>query len=261
MIRALWTASTGMKAKMTAMDVIANNLANVGTTAFKKSRADFQDLLYQTLKAAGESTGPDTENPVGQQIGAGTKLAAVTKEFSQGSLTRTDRDLDVAIMGEGFFTVQGIDGEDRYTRDGTFELDESGNIVTPDGLFVKGAGAIPVNARAVNISQTGQVSYIDETGQQNTVGQIQIAQFVNPSGLSAMGGNLYMESPSSGPAQEQQPGLNGSGTLQQRYLELSNVNIVQEMVDLISNQRAYEANSKMIKSSDQMLQTANQLAR
>jgi flagellar basal-body rod protein FlgG len=261
MIKALWTASTGMKARMTNLDVIANNLANVGTTAFKKSRADFQDLLYETLKAAGESTGPDTENPVGQQIGSGTKLAAVTKEFSQGSLTRTDRDLDIAIMGKGFLVVQGIEGEDRYTRDGTLELDENGSIVTPDGLFVKGAGSIPVNARGVNFSQTGQVSYIDQEGNENVIGNLQLSQFINPSGLSALGGNLYMESPSSGSAEIVIPGENGSGTIQQRFLELSNVNIVEEMVNLIANQRSYEANSKMIKASDEMLATANQLSR
>jgi len=250
-----------MKAQMTNLDVISNNLANVGTTAFKKSRTDFQDLLYQTLKAAGESTGPDSKNPVGQQIGVGTKLAAITKEHVQGSLTRTDRDLDIALMGKGFIPITGIDGETRYTRDGSLQLDADGNIVTADGLAVQGLGAIPVNARGVNFGQTGQVSYIDDTGSENIVGNLQLAQFVNPSGLFSMGGNLYMESPASGTGQLVTPGENSSGTIQQRFLELSNVNIVQEMVDLITSQRAYEVNSKMIKASDEMLATANQMAR
>ncbi len=261
MIRALWSASTGMKAQMTKLDVISNNLANVGTVGFKKSRADFQDLLYQTLKAAGESTGPDTRHPVGQQIGVGTKLAAVTREQDQGSLTRTDRDLDIAIMGKGFIPITGIDGETRYTRDGSLKLDQNGNLVNSEGLFIQNVGQIPENARALNFSQTGQVSYLDQNGQENIVGTLQLAVFLNPAGLSALGGNLLMETEASGSPQTGNPGSDGIGILQQHFLENSNVSIVEEMVNMITSQRAYEINSKMIKASDEMLATANQLAR
>lgn len=261
MIRALWTASTGMKAQMTNLDVISNNLANVGTVAFKKSRADFQDLLYQTLKAAGESTGPDTMHPVGQQVGVGTKLASITKEHMQGTLTRTDRDLDIAIMGKGFLPITGVDGETRFTRDGSFKLDDNGNIVNSDGLFLQNIGEVPENARAVNFGPTGQVSYVDETGEETIIGNLQMAVFTNPSGLVSMGGNLYRQSPASGDAQYVTPGEENSGTIQQYYLENSNVSVVEEMVNLISSQRAYEINSKMIRASDEMLATANQIAR
>ncbi|MBN4066666.1 flagellar basal-body rod protein FlgG [Simkania negevensis] len=261
MIRALWTAATGMNAQMTNIDVISNNLANVNTTGFKKSRAGFQDLLYQTLKAAGESTGPDTQHPVGQQVGVGSKLAAITKEFTDGSLTRTDRDLDIAIAGKGFIPITGADGETYYTRDGAFNLSNAGEIVTSEGYVLQNLGTVPSNARAVNFSPTGQVAYIDETGTENTLGQLQLALFVNPAGLSARGGNLYQISPASGEAIFADPGFIGAGTIQQRFLENSNVSIVQEMVNLITSQRAYEINSKAIKTADEMLATANQIAR
>lgn len=261
MIRALWTASTGMKAQMTNLDVIANNMSNANTVGFKKSRADFQDLLYQTLRSPGESTGPENLHPVGQQVGVGTKLSSITKQFTMGSLTRTDRDLDVAIAGKGFFQVQGTGGEILYTRDGSFKVSESGSIVNSDGLYIADLGTIPSNARAVNFSPTGQVTYVDETGAETSIGNVQLAMFVNPSGLRATGGNLYQESPASGAPVLVSPGLSGSGSVQQHFLEMSNVSVVEEMVNMISAQRAYEINSKVIKSSDEMLSTANQIAR
>ena len=261
MIRALWTASTGMQAQMTNLDVISNNLSNTNTVGFKKSSAEFQDLLYQTLKAAGESTGPDSRHPAGQQVGVGSKLSSITKEFSMGSLTRTDRDLDIAIAGPGFIPITGADGGTYYTRDGGLKLDASGQIVTSSGYTIEGLGAVPAEARSINFGATGQVSYIDAEGNENNVGQLQLAMFVNPAGLSSMGGNLYQETPASGTAQLATPGLNGAGSLQQHFLELSNVSIVEEMVKLITAQRAYESNSKAIKSADEMLTTASQIAR
>ncbi|MBB64328.1 MAG: flagellar basal-body rod protein FlgG [Waddliaceae bacterium] len=260
MLTALWTASTGMEAQMTNLDVIANNLANVNTVGFKKSRADFQDLLYQTLASAGESTGPDSMDPVGEQIGVGTKLASITKEFSIGSLERTDRDLDVAIAGKGMLVLQGPDGNDVYTRDGTLKLDGTGRIVNSDGYPLVGVGTVPENARGINFGPTGEVAYLDENNQENTIGQIQLAMFVNPSGLNAKGGNLYAETPASGAASLVTPGLESSGMIQQYFVEKSNVSIVEEMVNMISAQRAYEINSKMIRAGDEMLSTANQIS-
>ncbi len=260
MLRSLWTASTGMKAQMTNLDVISNNLANVNTTGFKKSMVNFQDLLYETLVASGEPTGPDTMNPVGQQVGVGTKIESITKEFSIGDLTRTDRDLDVAIKGKGFFQVIDVDGETKYTRDGSFQLSNDGRIVTSQGLEVVGAGTVPVDAVGVNISPTGQISYIDTEGNSNDIGNVQLAMFVNASGLSSLGGNLYAQTPASGDAQLVDPGQQSSGTLQQRFLELSNVNLVEEMVKMITTQRAYEVNSRAIRAADEMLGTSVQIA-
>jgi flagellar basal-body rod protein FlgG len=261
MIRSLWTASTGMKSQMTNLDVIANNMANVNTVGFKKSRADFQDLLYQTLKSPGQSTGPETLHPVGQQVGVGTKLAGIVKQFTMGSLTQTERDLDIAIAGPGFLQVQGPGGEIFYTRDGALKLANDGSIVNSDGLAMLDLGTVPSNARAVSFSPTGQVSYIDQSGAEVNIGTIQLGMFLNPSGLSAMGGNLYQETAASGTATLVAPGLESSGNIQQRFLELSNVSVVEEMVNMISAQRAYEINSKVIKATDEMLAAANQLAR
>lgn len=260
MITALWTASTGMKAQMTHLDVIAHNLSNANTVAFKKSRADFQDLLYQSLQMPGESTSADTLDPVGAQVGVGTKLASISKEHTMGSLQRTDRDLDIAIAGKGFVQVLDSDGQLAYTRDGSLKLSADGTIVTSDGFPVQGLGAIPENARSINFGQTGQVSYVDETGLETIVGQLDLAIFLNPSGLEAKGGNLYKPTDASGPETLVQPGLQGAGTIQQHFLEMSNVSIVEEMVNMITTQRAYEVNSKMIKAADEMLGTANQIS-
>ncbi|MCH1429967.1 MAG: flagellar basal-body rod protein FlgG [Chlamydiales bacterium] len=261
MIKALFTSSTGMKGQMTKLDVISNNLANASTVGFKKARASFQDLIYETLKEAGEKTGPNSESPVGQQIGSGTKLVGITKQFSLGSLSRTDRDLDVAIAGSGFIVVTGPDGTDHYTRDGSLKLSGNGDIVNSEGYAVKGLGQIPKNARSINFSPNGDVGYVDQTGQEISIGGIQLAMFTNPSGLSALGGNLYKDSSASGNPFLVTPGEESSGLIQQHFLELSNVNIVEEMVEMISSQRAYEVNSKVIKAADEMSSTANQLTR
>jgi len=260
MITALWTASTGMEAQMTHLDVISHNIANANTVAFKKSRADFQDLLYQSLGSAGESTGPNSYNPVGAQVGVGTKLAGVTKEFSTGSMQRTDRDLDIAIAGSGFLQVTGPDGQTAYTRDGSLKVSANGMLVNSDGYPISGLGQIPENARSVNFGSTGKVSYIDESGQENVVGQVQLAMFINPSGLNSIGGNLYKRTDASGSPKLVNPGLESAGTIQQHFLEMSNVSIVEEMVNMITTQRAYEINSKMIKAADEMLATANQIS-
>lgn len=260
MITALWTASTGMEAQMTHLDVIAHNIANANTVAFKKSRADFQDLLYQTLQEAGTTTGPDSTDPVGEQVGVGTKLAGVTKQHTMGSMQRTDRDLDVAITGAGFFQITGPDGNIAYTRDGAFKVSQDGSLVNSDGYKLADVGQIPSNARSVTFGPTGQVSYTDAAGAENTVGQINLAMFINPSGLNAKGGNLYGETFASGTPQLVSPGLEGAGSLQQYFLEMSNVSIVEEMVNMITTQRAYEINSKMIRTADEMLAAANQIS-
>lgn len=260
MSTALWTASTGMEAAMTHLDVIANNMANVNTVAFKKSRADFQDLLYQTLEAAGQTTGGTAEDPTGQQVGVGSKLASITKEFSVGALQRTDRDLDIAIAGTGFLPIESPDGQTAYTRDGALKISSDGSIVNSDGYKIEGLGQVPENARSINFGPTGQVAYIDENGTENVIGQVQLAMFVNSSGLNAIGGNLYKETPASGAAKLVTPGLEGSGTIQQHFLEMSNVSIVDEMVNMITTQRAYEINAKMIKAVDEMLAITNQTA-
>lgn len=260
MITALWTASTGMEAQMTHLDVVAHNIANANTIAFKKSRADFQDLLYQTLQEAGTTTGADSNDPTGEQVGVGTKLAGVTKQHTLGSLQRTDRDLDVALTGPGFFQIIGADGNIAYTRDGAFKLSQDGSLVNSDGYRLADIGQIPSNARSVTFGPTGQVSFTDATGAQNNVGQINLAMFINASGLTSKGGNLYSESFASGTPQLVTPGLDGAGTIQQYFLEMSNVSIVEEMVNMITTQRAYEINSKMIRTADEMLAAANQIS-
>ena len=258
-MRALWTASTGMKAQSLKLDVIANNLANVDTVGFKKSRADFQDLLYQSLKNPGDSTGPSSVHPTGQQVGSGTKLSTITKIFSEGALKETSRELDIAILGDGFIQITGPNGDTLYTRDGALQVDADGAIVNGDGYAVQGVGSVPVDAVSLSFGTTGTVSYIDNTGTSNSIGTLQLAKFINPSGLLSLGSNLYMESDASGSATVTNPGDN-VGFIQQNFLELSNVSIAEEMVDMISSQRAYEVSSKMIKSASEMLSIANQIA-
>ena len=260
MSNALWTASTGMEAAMTNLDVISNNMANSNTVAFKKSRADFQDLLYQTLKSAGGSTSDSTMDPVGSQVGVGTKLSGITKQFTTGSMQRTDRDLDVAISGPGFIRVLAPDGEIGYTRDGALKIDGEGSIVNSDGFPIADLGQVPSNARGINFSSTGRVSYIDEKGSENVIGQLQLAMFINPSGLNSVGGNLYRRTDASGEEKSVNPGLEGAGTIQQSFLEMSNVSIVEEMVNMITTQRAYEINAKMIRAVNEMQGTANQIS-
>jgi flagellar basal-body rod protein FlgG len=259
----MWTAASGMNAQNTRIDVISNNLSNVNTTGFKESRADFQDLMYQTQKTPGATTSAmGNQSPTGIQVGLGVSTAAVSPNFSQGSLTNTGNDMDVAIEGRGFFQVQLPNGETGYTRAGTFEVNNEGQIVTPDGNPLQGGVTIPPNAKNVSISGDGtvDVKLPGEAGT-TTVGQIQVATFVNPAGLSAQGDNLFLETNASGAPTVGMPGENGAGTLAQGFLEKSNVSVVNEMVNMIAGQRAYEVNSKAIKTSDQMLQMANNLKR
>ncbi|MCD6460884.1 flagellar basal-body rod protein FlgG [bacterium] len=259
MLRALFTSSTGMKAQQLYVDTIAHNLANVNTTGFKRSRIDFQDLLYQTLKPAGAETADGNQVPEGIQIGLGVKPTAISKLFTQGALTQSGNDLDVAIEGDGFFQIILPDGTVGYTRDGSLNLDANGNLVTNDGFFLEPAINIPSNAQQVSIGQDGTVSVVLDDGSITTQGQINIATFVNPAGLHAMGKNLFRETDASGTASSGAAGENGRGTLAQGFIELSNVEVVDEMVNMIMAQRAYEVNSRAIRTSDEMLQAANQL--
>lgn len=262
MIRALWTAASGMQAQQRNIDVIANNLANVNTSGFKKSRADFQDLMYQNLKTSGSPSTNATQVPTGIQIGLGTRLAAVSKLFTAGDMTQTGNELDVAIEGEGFFQIQLPDGSTGYTRSGAFKKDNTGRMVTSEGYPMLPEIVIPSNAVKVNIGTDGTVS-VQQAGQNATtsVGNIQMATFANPSGLSAVGKNLFQPTDASGTATTGTPGQNGIGTTAQGMLEMSNVSVAEEMVNMIVGQRAYETNSKAVQAADDMLQTANNLRR
>jgi len=260
MIRALNTAATGMQAQQNNMDVIANNMANVTTTGFKKSRAEFEDLLYQTNKEPGARTGLNSVSPNGVQFGLGVRTTAVNKDFAIGSPKITNRAFDVMIEGNGFFPVQKSDGQIAYTRAGSLDRDTSGRLVDQNGNVLQPEITIPPNATGLEISPSGQVSVL--TGNNTlpeVVGQIELVNFVNPAGLKAIGKNLFMPSGSSGQPVQGQPGQNGFGQLAQNQLEASNVNIVDEMVNMITAQRAYETNSKVIQGADQMLQAVNQL--
>ena len=262
MIRALWTAASGMQAQQKNLDVVANNLANVNTTGFKKSRADFQDLMYQNLKTSGAPSTNATQVPTGIQIGLGTRLAAVTKIFTTGDFTQTGNELDMAIEGDGFYQIQLPDGGTGYSRSGAFKKDSTGRVVTSDGYPLLPAISIPSNATKVNIGNDGTVSVM-QAGQNTPtqVGNIQLASFSNPSGLSAQGKNLFLPTDASGAATTGTPGQTGLGTIAQGFLEMSNVSVMEEMVNMIVGQRAYEINSKAVQASDEMLQTANNLRR
>jgi len=251
-----------MQAQQLNIDVVANNLANVNTAGFKKSRADFQDLMYQNLKTTGAPSTNSTTVPTGIQIGLGVKPASVTKIFSSGNISQTGNDLDIAIEGDGFFQIQMADGTISYSRAGAFKKDGQGRIVTSDGNPLIPEVLIPSNATKVNIGNDGTVSVM-QSGQNapTTVGTIQLATFSNPSGLNAIGKNLYLPTDSSGAATTGTAGQNGLGTLGQGYLEMSNVSIMEEMVNMIVGQRAYEINSKAVQAADEMLQTANNLRR
>lgn len=262
MIRALWTAASGMQAQQKGIDVIANNLANVNTTGFKRSRADFQDLMYQNFKSMGSPSTNSTQVPTGIQVGLGTRLVAVSKIFTSGDFTQTGNELDMAVEGDGFFQVTMPDGATGYSRAGAFKRDSTGQIVTSDGNPLSPAITIPNNATKINIGSDGTVS-VQQAGQTatTTVGNIQVATFSNPAGLTSLGKNIYMPTDASGAATTGTPGQNGVGTISQGMLEMSNVNVAEEMVNMIVGQRAYEINSKAINASDEMLQTANNLKR
>ncbi|EJB31703.1 flagellar basal-body rod protein FlgF [Helicobacter pylori NQ4099] len=262
MLRSLYSATSGMLAQQTHIDTTSNNIANVNTTGFKKSRADFNDLFYQAMQYAGTNTSNTTLSPDGMEVGLGVRPSAITKMFSQGSPKETENNLDVAITGKGFFQVQLPDGITAYTRSGNFKLDEQGNLVTSEGYLLIPQITLPEDTTQVNIGVDGTVSVtqgLQTTS--NVIGQITLANFVNPAGLHSMGDNLFSITNASGEAIVGNPDSQGLGKLRQGFLELSNVRLVEEMTDLITAQRAYEANSKSIQTADAMLQTVNSLKR
>lgn len=260
MIRSLWIAKTGLEAQQTQLDVISNNLANVSTNGFKRSRAVFEDLLYQTLRQPGAQSSQQTQLPSGLQIGTGVRPVATVKVFTQGNLQQTGNPLDIAIQGHGFFQVLQPDGTTAYTRDGSFQVDSQGALVTSSGYHVQPAITIPATAQSVTIGQDGTVSVmLPGTTKTTQVGTLQLVNFANPSGLQSAGENLYLETASSGTANTNTPGTNGLGRLSPGYVETSNVNVVEELVSMIQTQRAYEINSKAIATSDQMLQKLSQI--
>ena len=260
MICSLWIAKTGLDAQQTQMDVISNNLANVSTSGFKRARAVFEDLLYQTIRQPGAQSSEQTQLPSGLQIGTGVKPVATERIFTQGNLQQTGNAKDVAIQGNGFFQVLMPDGTTSYSRDGSFQLDANGQLVTASGYAVQPAITIPPDTQSLTIARDGTVS-VQQAGSATpvTVGTLQLAMFVNPAGLQSLGENLYGETAASGTPSSNAPGSNGAGLLNQGYVETSNVNVVEELVNMIQTQRAYEINSKAIQTSDQMLQRLTQL--
>ncbi|MGB6055353.1 MAG: flagellar basal-body rod protein FlgG [Burkholderiaceae bacterium] len=260
MIRSLWISKTGLDAQQTQMDVISNNLANVSTAGFKRSRAVFEDLLYQTLRQPGAQSSQQTQLPSGLQLGTGVRPVATERIHTQGNLQQTGNDKDVAIQGAGFFQVLLPDGTTAYTRDGSFQTDNQGQLVTSSGFVVQPAIQIPDGATSLTIGRDGTVS-VTQAGavQPVQIGALQLATFINPAGLESRGENLYIETAASGTPNIETPGENGTGTLAQKYVETSNVNVVEELVNMIQTQRAYEINSKAITTSDQMLQRLSQL--
>jgi len=260
MIRSLWIAKTGLDAQQTQMDVISNNLANVSTSGFKRARAVFEDLLYQTIRQPGAQSSEQTQLPSGLQIGTGVKPVATERIFTQGNLQQTGNAKDVAIQGQGFFQVLMPDGTTSYTRDGSFQTDANGQLVTSSGYPVQPAITVPADAQTLTIGRDGTVSVTQPgSASPTTIGTLQLAMFINPAGLQSLGENLYAETASSGTPSGTAPGSNGAGLLNQGYVETSNVNVVEELVNMIQTQRAYEINSKAISTSDQMLQRLTQL--
>lgn len=260
-MRALDIAATGMQAQQTNVEVISNNIANMTTTGYKRQRAEFQDLIYQNLRVVGsDSSDQNTIVPSGAQIGLGVKTAGIYRIFDQGTLQQTGNSLDLAIQGNGFFQVTLPSGDTAYTRDGTFSLAPDGTIVTADGYVVQPGIQIPSNATSVNINSSGQVQVtLDGQTAPNTLGQLQLATFPNDAGLSAQGDNLFLQTAASGDPVTDVPGAPGFGTTQQGFVEASNVNVVSEITNLITAQRAYEMNSQVITASDQMLSTLTNL--
>ena len=261
-MRALWTAATGMQAQQLTLDNVANNLANVQTAGFKRSRVDFQDLVYETLQAPGAASAQGQEIPTGFQVGHGSRAVATQRLFVKGDLQQTGNIFDMAIEGDGFFQIQQSNGETAYTRAGTFKKDSQGRLVTSDGFPLEPQITIPQNALTVTIGVDGTVSATLPGQQQpQQVGSIQLVRFINPGGLQGQGRNLFLPTQSSGDASPGTPGQDGLGTLLQGFVESSNVNVVEEMVGLITTQRAYEINSRAIRTADEMMQTANNLVR
>ncbi|MBS1208819.1 MAG: flagellar basal-body rod protein FlgG [Proteobacteria bacterium] len=260
MIKALWIARTGLDAQQTHLDVISNNLANVSTNGFKRAQAVFEDLLYQTLRQPGAQSSQSTQIPSGLQIGTGVRPVATQRIQTQGNLTQTGNSLDVAIQGAGYFQIQMPDGSTAYTRDGSFQKDSQGQLVTSSGYVVQPAITIPSDALSVTIAKDGTVS-VTLPGQTaaSQIGTIQIAGFVNPGGLLSTGENLFLETASSGTPTVSTPGTNGTGVLNQMYVESSNVNVAEELVSMIEAQRAYEINSRVVTTADQMLSKLGQI--
>lgn len=260
-MRSLDIAATGMLAQQTNVEVISNNISNVNTTAFKRSRPEFQDLLYQNERRIGtQSSDAGTIVPTGLQVGLGVRLAAVARNQEQGNIQSTNNTFDLAIQGLGYFPIELPSGQIAYTRAGSFGLNNTGEIVTPDGFRVRGPGQVPQNAESVTINQSGEVlAKIPNQTQPANLGQIQIDTFVNEPGLEAVGNNLFLETEASGAPQEGVPGIDERGTILQGFLETSNVNVVSEITNLITAQRAYEMNSRVIETSDQMLSTITQM--
>lgn len=262
MMRALWTAGSGMMAQQMNIDTISNNLANVNTNGFKKMRIEFEDLLYQTIRTAGAASAQGSNVPTGFQVGHGVKSVSTTKIFSQGDFVNTGNSLDVVIEGDGFFQIQMPDGTTAYTRDGAFKIDGEGRLVTSQGYVVQPEITMPDNADSINIGTDGTitVTVAGETEPQE-IGRLELARFLNPAGLINVGGNAYRTTTASGEAVTGTPGVDGMGRIGQGFLEISNVKVVEEMVNMIVAQRAYEINSKAIQAADEMLQTANNLRR
>jgi flagellar basal-body rod protein FlgG len=260
MMRSLYIAKTGMEAQQTQLDAISHNLANASTNGYKKSHAVFNDLMYQNLRQSGANTTDQTTLPTGLQVGLGTQVVATSRNFGQGSLTQTTNPLDLAVNGNGFFEVQMPDGTTNYTRDGSFQVSAQGQLVTNAGYTVQPGITIPANAQTITVGADGTVSVqLPSQTAPQTVGKLQLANFVNPAGLDPKGGNMYAETAASGAPNAGTPGLNGLGSLQQGFVETSNVNVVEELVGMIQTQRAYELNSKAIQTADQMLQKLSDL--
>ena len=260
-MKALYIASTGMGAQERNVEVISNNIANMRTTGFKRQRAEFQDLLYQTYRRAGSTTSAQgTSVPVGIEIGSGVKTAATPRIMSQGNVVPTEKELDIAIRGEGYFMVDLPDGRTAYTRDGTFQRDSAGLIVNVDGYQIEPGITVPDGARGISISADGTVeAYLGNDAEPTQLGQVQLARFVNKAGLESIGDNLFVETGASGPAQIGTAAADGMGNLMQGYLEMANVNAVTEVADLIAAQRAYEMNARVISGADEMMQATSQL--
>ena len=261
MLRSLWISKTGLEAQQTQMDVISNNLANVSTNGFKKSRAVFEDLLYQNIRQPGAQSTQQTQLPTGLQVGTGVKPVATENIFTQGNLQQTNNNNDLAINGSGFFQITMPDGSFAYTRDGSFQVSSTGQLVNSSGFALSPAITVPATAQSLTVASDGVVSVtLPNSVAVSQIGAIQLATFINPAGLQAKGGNLYVETAASGTPTTVTPGSTGSGTISQGFVETSNVNVVEEMVNMIQTQRAYEINSKSITTSDQMLQKLAQMS-
>jgi len=260
MMRSLWISKTGMEAQQMQLDTIAHNLANVGTNGFKRGHAVFEDLIYQNLRQAGANSSEQTQLPTGLQVGLGVRPVSTSRNFTQGNLQQTGNNYDLAIKGNGFFQIQMPDGSVAYTRDGAFQVDAQGQLVTNNGYVLQPGITIPATAQSVTVAADGTVgALLPGQSQPTPVGQIQLASFANPAGLEPRGSNLFAETAASGTPNAAAPGSSGLGMLSQGYVETSNVNVVEELVAMIQTQRAYEINSKAIQTSDQMLQRLGNL--